>query len=303
MSKLTAIFLVLLSTLFWGINFHAGKYVVGYLSPLDSAAIRFTLSSIVVLFMLLVAESPTTIWAAVKTQWKAYILLGIVGIAGFNGLFFWGLKYSTAVNSALIMATNPLVTVLIAALLLKDPVRINQYIGMFLSLVGIILVITQGKWVLLQHFQIAFGDWIIMAANICFALYGVLCRRFLKESKPIITTAMTMIIGTLALLFCTSLSPTPSAWFQQSWQVYAAVLHMALLGTVLAYLFWNSGIIYLGINQTVIFFNLVPVFAVLFAIMLGQPVLLPQMVGGILVLLGVLISTNYFLNRIQALLR
>lgn len=292
MSKLNATLLVILSTLFWGINFHTGKYVVGYISPLDGAALRFSLASIVILAMLLVKESPLTIWRAIQQQWKAYTVLGIVGIAGFNGLFFWGLKYTSAVNGALIMATNPLVTVLLSALILKDNIRMNQYIGMCLSLVGVIIVITQGKWVMLRHFQIASGDWIIMGANVCFALYGVLCRRYLKESKPLITTAMTMIIGAVILLLCASLSSSASDWLHQNWRVYAALMHMALLGTVLAYLFWNSGIIYLGINQTVIFFNLVPMFTVLIAIMIGQPILLLQALGGMLVLIGVFISSH-----------
>jgi drug/metabolite transporter (DMT)-like permease len=302
MSKLTAILLVLLSTLFWGINFHAGKYVVGFISPLDAAAIRFSLASVVILVMLLVKESPKTVWAAIEQQWKAYIVLGIIGVAGFNGLFFLGLKYTSAVNGALILATNPLVTVLMSAFILKESIRMNQYIGMCLSLMGVILVITQGKWVMLRHFQIASGDWIIMGANVCFALYGVLCRRYLQESKPLITTAMTMIIGAVTLLLCVGLAPSSSAWIHQNWPVYAALLHMALFGTVLAYLFWNSGIIYLGINQTVIFFNLVPVFTVLIAMMLGQPILLIQILGGISVLLGVLISTQFFVNRLQLLL-
>lgn len=291
MSKSVAILLVVLSTLFWGINFHAGKYVVNYLSPLDGAAVRFSLASIVILVMLFMKESPVDIKLAFKKNWKAYLILGIIGVAGFNGLFFWGLKYTTAVNGALIMATNPLITVLLSAFILKDPIRLNQYIGMSLSFLGVILVITQGSGVLLRHFHIALGDWIIMGANICFALYGVWCRRYLRESKPLMTTAITMIIGVIVLLFCCLLVPSQSTWFQQGWLVYASLLHMAFFGTVLAYLFWNSGIIYLGINQTVSFFNLVPVFAVLIAVMLGQPVIFSQVYGGALVLFGVLLST------------
>lgn len=291
MSKSFAIVLVILSTLFWGINFHAGKYVVNYLSPLDGAAIRFSLASIVILVMLFMKESPAAIRLAIKQNWKAYLILGIIGVAGFNGLFFWGLKYTTAVNGALIMATNPLITVLLSALILKNPIRLNQYVGMSLSFLGVILVITQGKWIMLRHFHIALGDWIIMGANVCFALYGVWCRRYLKDSKPLMTTAMTMILGVIILVLCSLLVPSQLTWFHQGWLVYVSLLHMAFFGTVLAYLFWNSGIIYLGINQTVVFFNLVPVFTVLIAIMLGQPILLPQVFGGTLVLIGVLLST------------
>ena len=87
MSKMLAILLVTFSALFWGANFNAGKYVVEYLSPSVAASIRFSLVSIVILSVLALRES--NIIENIKRNLGVYILLGIIGVAGFNSLFFW----------------------------------------------------------------------------------------------------------------------------------------------------------------------------------------------------------------------
>lgn len=290
MSKKIAILFVTLSALFWGANFNAGKIAVEHLSPITAAAIRFSLASLIIIPIVLLWES--NIKETVKRNLGMYILLGIIGVAGFNGLFFLGLKYTTPVNGALIMATNPIVTMLLAALILNDTIRANQRLGMLFSLIGVIVVITHGSLALLLQLKIALGDWIIMAANICWALYGVLGRRYLKNSKPLITTAATMALGSIALIIFSGYEASITQLTNQSWQVYFSLIYMAVFGSVLAYLFWNYGILHLGVGNTSIFFNLVPVFTVLISIGMGQPILLVQTIGGVLVILGVLVSSN-----------
>ena len=290
MSKLLAILLVTLSALFWGANFNAGKYIVEHLPPFVAASVRFTLASVFILGILFLNES--NIIQSIKKNYIAYIVLGIIGVAGFNGLFFWGLKYTTPVNGALIMATNPLVTVLMAAMILKDPIRANQRVGMILSFLGVAVVITHGSLSMLLQLKIASGDWIILGANICWALYGVLGRRFIKNSSPLMTTAITMSIGTVVLLLFASSSISAVQLLNQSWQVYTVLVYMALFGSVLAYLFWNYGIAHLGVGQTSVFFNLVPVFTVGISVCIGQHVSLLQVLGGMIVIMGVLISSN-----------
>lgn len=302
MSKNTTIFLVILSTIFWGANFNVGKLVVEHLPPIMAATLRFSLGS--VLIVCLVSYKETNISAAVRNNWNLFILLGIIGVAGFNGLFFYGLKYTTPVNGALIMATNPLVTLMLASFLLKNPIYFNQRVGIFFSLIGVMIVVTQGSLEALLQLKIATGDFIIMGANICWGLYGVLSRRYIKNSTPLITTASTMIFGTLLLIFFTlNIDNSTIHLINQGWSVYAAIVFMAIFGSVLAYLFWNYGIANLGAEQTAVYFNLVPVFTVVISISTGQPVSLLQIIGGLLVIFGVLISTKvvriprYFLQK------
>ncbi len=290
MSKIIAIILVTLSAFFWGANFNAGKIAVEHLSPIMAAALRFGLASILIIPVLLLCEK--NIGQTIKNNIGMYIILGIIGIAGFNGLFFLGLKYTTPVNGALIMATNPLITIIFATLILKDVIRFNQKTGMTLSFLGVLAVITHGSISYVLQLKVATGDFIIMAANICWALYGVLGKRYLKNSKPLITTSVTMIIGSLLLIALASYNSTVNLIFSQTSQVYAALIYMAVFGSILAYLFWNYGISHLGASNTSIFFNFVPIFTALISIFNGQSITPIQFLGGALVIIGVLISSG-----------
>lgn len=290
MPNKTAILLVTLSTLFWGATFNAGKIAVENMSPLLVAAVRFSLASLIILPILFYKENH--IKEDIKQNMLMYTVLGIIGVVGFNSLFFLGLKYTTPVNGALIMATNPIVTMLLSAIILKDPIRFNQRIGMSLSLIGVILVVTHGSLEMLLRLKIAFGDWMIMAANICWALYGVLARRYLENSKPLIMTAATMLVGSVILIAFSCYSSSMTPLLHQTWQVYTALIYIASFGSALAYLFWNYGIAKLGAGNTSLFFNLVPIFAVFISMLMGQPVSVLEIFGGAVVILGVLISTS-----------
>ena len=292
MQKKIALLFVTLSAIFWGTNFNIGKTVIEQISPLTAAAIRFSLASLFILPMMLCFESKAIIKETIKRNAWAYLVMGVIGVAGFNGLLFIGLKHTTAINGSLIMASNPLVTLLLSGLFLKNSINITQRIGLLLSLVGVITVITQGSWDVLLHLKIASGDWCIMAANICWAAYGVFSKRYLNNSKPIITTAATMFVGAITLMLLASHDMNLSQLLDQARPVYISLLYMSLFGSVLAYLFWNYGITHLGAENTSIFFNLVPVVTVIVAALFGESITSVQIIGGLIVISGVLLSTN-----------
>lgn len=87
--------------------------------------------------------------------------------------------------------------------------------------------------------------------------------------------------------------------------VIAAVLAMRLRGSVLAYLWWNDGVRLVGAGRAALFMNLVPIFAMLIGVVLGRPLLLSQLVGGVLVLVlvlgGVWIATAQPAPRVAVL--
>ena len=230
--------------------------------------------------------------SAIKRNWMIYLFLGLVGVAGFNGLFFLGIKYTTPINGSLIMGTNPLVTLILAAIFLKEPVTTNQRVGVLFSLIGVLVVITNGSLDQLMHLKIAFGDWVIIGANLCWASYSVAGRRYLKESKPLITTAITMIIGSIILLCLVIPGTSFAQLIDQSKPVYAALMYTVFFGTVLAYLFWNYGIKHLGASKTAVFFNIVPIVAVIHSIIMGHAIYPVQIAGGLCVIFGVLLSIN-----------
>ncbi|APJ04970.1 DMT family transporter [Silvanigrella aquatica] len=292
MSKNLSIILLVLTTFFWGTNFNIGKFVVDYMHPTAAAAWRFAIATLLILIIVIIKK--VKLKKSIKTNYKIYIVLGIIGIAGFNELFFWGMKYTTPLNGALIMATNPILSSFFSYIILKDPIKISQKIGMILSLFGVVIVVTNGSLLTLKNLEVAIGDWIIILGNFCWALYGVLGRKYLKNSEPLVTTVMTMLVGTIFLFI---LAIPNFSWIEISTlplNVYGALIFMAIFGSALAYLFWNFGIEKLGVPKTVVFFNLVPVFTVLTSLVMGHPLAISAILGGVVVILGVLISSDYF---------
>lgn len=292
MSKyLTAMVLVVITTFFWGTNFNAGKIVVTHIMPLTASALRYTIAAIVLLIINL--PHLKLLPDIFRKNAIMFIVLGVVGVAGFNGLFLLGLKYTSPINGALIMATNPLITALLAALVLHESIKVNQRIGMLVSFTGVVMVITHGSWDTLIHMRIAKGDWIIFLANVCWASYGVLNRRYVKYSSALVTTTSTLALGALLLVVVAFFEPHGyESALHQRWDIYALILYMAICGSALAYLSWNYAIEQLGPSRTSLFFNLVPVFTVVVSFVSGMSIDWTQMVGGALVIGGVLIAVG-----------
>ncbi|WP_038084889.1 DMT family transporter [Tumebacillus flagellatus] len=282
--------LLVFSTVFWGGNFNAGKLAVENLPPFTAAALRFGLASIVMLLILFAKEKVNR--EALKQNFRSFVLLGLIGVFGFNVLFFVGLKYTSAVNGSLIMATNPLVTVLFAILILKDKFTAQRAVGFALSLIGVVAVICKGSLTVLTSLNFSVGDLIILGGNICWALYGVLGRKIVKNSTPLLTTTVTMVIGAIVMIPFALAETQKMPLLDQSGSVWGAILFMALLGSVLAYLWWNQGIAKIGAGNTSIFFNLVPVFTMVITVISGSSVTLAQIVGGLLVISGVVFSSG-----------
>lgn len=286
------IYLMLIGfAVFTGATFNLAKYSVHYFSAASAAAWRFGIAALVMVLILGFQKQIKI--RIIKTHWKMYILLGIIGIFGFNTFFFLGMKYTSPLNGALIMGTNPLVTALFAYFILKNPITKQQMLGMAFALVGVVLVLTQGSLEIIRTLSFSKGDLLILAGNICWALYGVLGRKYLNGSSSMETTTYTMVIGSLCLTILTVFLPSPHPLSYVTFSAWGAILFMALFTSVLGYLWWNKGMATIGASNTSLFFNLVPVVTMILSIITGATISLPQIVGTCLVILGVLSASGF----------
>ncbi len=276
---------VVLATVFWGANFVLAEPVLADLPPLWAAALRFILGSGVMFLLARWRSEPLA--ELVRHNAGIYALLGVIGIGAFNLLFFYALKSTSPTNAALIMATNPLLTTVIAALTLGERPSARQIGALPIALAGVVVVISGGSLDHLEKLNVARGDLLMLAANLAWSMYNVLGTRYMPRSgSAVANTTLVMIAGAAMLLTAAlteggGLPPMPGI------TALSALLTMVLAGTVLAYLFWTTGITNLGAGRTALFLNLVPVFA-MFAGMLGGT--FPthvQLIGGAIVISGV----------------
>lgn len=273
------------TALFWGANFVLAAPVLAEMSPMAAASGRFILAALV-LGGLAVLRGESVIDAARRGGWRL-ALLGVVGIVGFNVLFFAAMRSTSAINGALIMSTNPLVTAVLAALFLREQLPGRQIAALPFALAGVSMVVLGGG---AAGGAVAFGagDMEMMGANLAWAVYNVLTWRLMPAVKPLAGTTVMMGTGALALTFIALADgaavamPGPAALL--------ALIAMAIPGSALAYLFWNRAIAGLGAGRTALYLNLVPVFASAGAALIGNPPNPSQLAGGAVVVGAVLFS-------------
>ncbi|MCK6258491.1 DMT family transporter [Fictibacillus sp. KIGAM418] len=289
--KNLSVYLMLLGfAVFTGATFNLGKYAVGYFSPASAAAWRFGIAAIVLLLILIVKEGVKK--TTLSRNLAAYAALGIIGVFGFNTLFFTGLKYTSPISGALIMGTNPILTSVLALFLLKEKLTKQRMAGIGFAFIGVVLVITQGSWETLMSQSFSKGDLIILGGNLCWASYGVLGRKWVKDSSSLETTAYPMLIGAAALIAVSLFSRPPAYTPHIPLGGWGAILFMAICTTVLGYLWWNLGIRKIGAGKTSLFFNLVPVVTMIISAMTGTSITYPQLLGVGCVILGVLTASG-----------
>lgn len=273
------------TALFWGTNFLLAAPVLADMSPMAAASGRFVLAALVMAAMS-VARGESLINAARRGGGRL-VLLGVVGIVGFNVLFFAAMRSTSAVNGALIMATNPLVTAVLAALFLREQLPGRQIAALPVALAGVSMVILGGG-AANGGVSLGLGDVEMMAANVIWAVYNVLARRMMPAVPPLAGTSVMMAAGAVVL---TGIALAEGTVFVVPGPAAAlSLVGMAVFGSALAYLFWNKAIAGLGAGRAALYLNLVPVFASAGAALIGNPPNVSQLAGGAVVVGAVMFS-------------
>ncbi|MCR6629726.1 MAG: DMT family transporter [Magnetospirillum sp.] len=273
--------LLVFAIVLWGANFNLSQPALAELHPLVAAAGRFAIAAAFMLVLALVRGERVPL----LRHARSYVPLALVGIAGFNVFFFYGLQTTSPVNGALIQATNPLVTALLAALFLGEKPSLRQMMAFPVALLGVAVVLLGGG----ASLTLAPGDTLIMAANLCWAAYTVMARRWMPQASGIANTTALMVVGALTLSAAAWVADAPVA--VPSGHAAGAVLAMGLCGTVLSYLFYNAALVRLGAGRTALFLNLVPIVAMVIAAATGTPPTLLQLAGGLVTIGAVTLAT------------
>ena len=208
-------------------------------------------------------------------------------------MFLTGLSWTSATNGSLIVAFNPLLTAVLSALWLKERLRPVQAGGFLLALLGVGVVITRGSIAVVRSLSFNPGDLLMLGAPLAWALYTIVGKKVLRSFSPLVATAYASLFGTLLLLPAAALEGSLlSGVHRLTAYGWIAVLQLALLGTVVGFVWWYEGVEALGASRAAVFVNLVPVFGVLLsALILSEKMDLSQLAGGILVVVGVGIGT------------
>lgn len=209
----------------------------------------------------------------IKQNLPKLLLLGALSVAGFNTLAYIGLQSTTAMNGTLMQSSMPIMILLISTLFLKEIASLRQWVGVSVSLIGVMFLITQGRSELLFSLEFNPGDLWVLLAMLVWAVYSILLRWRPNGLSGFVFFAVTLTVGAIIL--------APLSWWEMQsetpiqWQsdLYVMIAYLAIFPSILAYLFWNYGVEKLGAHKAGLFIHLVPLWGmVLSVIFLGEDV-------------------------------
>jgi drug/metabolite transporter (DMT)-like permease len=285
----TGIALVILATFTWATNMALGRWLRQDIGPLTLAASRFLIATL--LFALLLRRLPPE-ERRLGGDRRLLLGMGVTGVALFAPTLYLGLRLTTTVNATLINGLGPLITGLLATLLIREPMSRSQVTGALVGLVGILVLLSGGSLAFWQDVQVNAGDLITLGAVLLWALYSVLGRQVMRHRSALSATAFSAFLGLPLLLLA-------SAW--ELWyipldaqpEVLLAILYIGIVPTVIGFLAWNAGVRRLGASGAMVFYNTLPLFgALLGTLFLDEPFGPAHWVGGALIIGGGLVAAR-----------
>lgn len=295
--KLPPYIFLVLATILWGGNFVIGRAVSGEIPPITLAFFRWCVAFLV--FFPIAYKQVKADIHKFKKHWKVVLVLSITGVACFNTLVYIGVHYTTSINASLMNSLTPIFIYILAFLFLKSRVTRLQIVGTFISLIGVLFILSDGKMENIIHFSFNIGDLIVLVAVLCWSIYSLLIKQYANELPSFSTFLVTIGIGAILLLPFSMFELTTSLeTINWSMKTVSAVLYVGIFASIVAFLSWNYGVVQMGASRASIFLNFIPVFSSIFAtIFIDEKLLLAQVIGGIAVISGVLLA-NY--NKKQA---
>jgi drug/metabolite transporter (DMT)-like permease len=278
---------LLLTALFWGGTFIAGRVLAGHAGPFTGAFLRFAVAGVfLVLVMLRTDGAPVP----ARRDLLPLVLMGLTGIFGYNFFFLQGLKTVEAGRASIIIACNPIAIALAAALIFKERLNALKLGGILVSISGAVVVITRGSPAAVMGGGFGWGEVCIFGCVATWVAYSLLGKIVMSNLSPLVAVTYSSMAGTLFLF--------PAAVAEglfrgvYSAEAWAAIAYLGIFGTVLGFVWYYQGIRRLGPVRAGLFINFVPISAVLLAwAVLDEPLTLSLLAGAVMVSSGVVLTT------------
>lgn len=292
-NKMNGFLLLILANMIWGGNFVIGRMGVDYFPPVFFSLMRWIIAFLVLTpFMIKQLKHDLAI---LKKHKRILLLLAVTGVAGYNTIIYFALQYTTSINASVVNSTSPLCIALLAVFILREKLLAHQAAGIILSVFGILFVISKGSIDVFLSWKINDGDFYVLAAVFLWALYSVIGKKY-ADILPLLSAFYVTVF--LGILLLAPISMFEYIWMEAAKPVFTLssigiLLYVGFLASIMAFLSWNFGVRIIGAAKAGVFLNLLPVFAIIFALGFTQEKLyFYQVIGGGIVIIGVVLSSR-----------
>jgi len=277
----------------WGASYFFGKVAVEDIGPLTVAFGRVVLAAVILYAVIRIRgiEIPKS-----RTDWQGFFVMGLLNSAIPYSLIFWGETRIDSGLAAILTATVPIFTVIVAHFWTVDE-KMNpaKAAGIGLGMAGVVIIMGRDLGAIGSGSGLA--KLAIIGATISYAFSGIYGRR-LKGKTPLILAWGQMCAATVFLLPLVLFADRP--WSSATWTADAvlSVIALATLCTALAYMIFFRLLATVGATNTSLVTFLIPVSSlILGTLFLDEDLVLVQLLGMLLIIAGMAVIDGRLWKR------
>ncbi|RPJ26164.1 MAG: DMT family transporter [Chloroflexi bacterium] len=271
----------------WGGMYVVSKVVLDIIPPFSLVSLRLILGVLTLVIVMWIRGFPKIS----RKQLFQVLGVGLVGYGISLSLQFLGTKLSTAANGSLVTSATPAFVLIFAAILLKERITPLRLIALFLATLGVVAVIDPRSAQLDP--DLFLGNILLIGAAVTWALYSVLVRKA-TQNLDVIPFSLIAFLGGLPVVV------PVGAWElktigvgELSLGVVGGVLFIGIISTALAMVLWNNAFALVDASLVSLTFFAQPVVGtVLGWLFLGERITPLFLLGGLLIGLGLVISSR-----------
>jgi drug/metabolite transporter (DMT)-like permease len=279
---------VLVVMVIWAGNFIVVKSALAVLPPVGFTFLRFVLASVTLFLLLRWREGSIGL---PRRDMIAMWILGGLGFGLYQILWTTGLTTVAAGDSALIIAATPVLVAVLAVVARSDALTPLKLAGVLISFVGVAIVIASGPGLSIGGSIV--GEVITLGAAFCWSIYTAFAGPYLRRISPLRSTAWATIAGTVVLAPVAILQLGTVDLGRAGPEVAGAIIYSGMLAAGISNVVVSNGIKLVGPTRTAALQFLVPALAVvLAAIFLLEPIRPGQVLGGLVIVAGVVLTRS-----------
>ena len=252
--------MLLLLSVLWGGSFFFAGVLIKTMPPFTIVLLRVGLAALILNALVRVLGKRMPLGLSV---WRAFFGMGLLNNAIPFCLVVWSQSHIASGLAAILNATTPISTVIVAHLLTPDEkMTVNRFLGVMLGFFGVVILIGPDSLKGLGTNVVA--QVAVLMAAVCYAFAGVFGRRFKAMGIDPIVTATGQVTASAVLLFpVTMLIDHPWTLAMPAWPAWAAIIGSAVLSTALGYVLYFRLLATAGATNLLLVTLLIPVSAII----------------------------------------
>ena len=296
MQNIKAYAMLVCATLFWAGNFMIGKFA--FLTNIPPMTLVFYRWSLVWLILL-----PFTFKEIIRSKdiilknLPLLLFLALTSVGLFNSFTYLSLVYTQVINASLFNTAIPAIIILLCFLFKIEKTNKYQILGLIVSVLGILSIITKLNLEIILSLNFNKGDLIMIGGVITWGLYSSFLKRK-TFTLPLLT--LVHVLCSFGLIF---IFPQFIYEFSQGQKIdlnidlFYILIFLALFPSIGSYYCWAGAVSIIGANRAGIFLSLIPLFSTIMAIFFyKEQFQFFHLIGAILIILGLFLSNKEIKN-------